>query len=135
MVAAGDPLAAALAMEKRAAVLLKKNANSQKHRDRKKKEYEEAMIAGTGLPSKHKQRKRFREITMEAGLAAAAGGNADLSGWVKLEDKSETTGAFFPAKAKRIRRQLPSTAEACMAAVADGIVDMAGWVNMKTEKE
>ena len=45
MVAAGDPLAAAPEMEKRAARLLKKRANAQKHRDKQKKQLE-AMKAG-----------------------------------------------------------------------------------------
>ena len=52
MVAAGDPLAAAAAMEKRAARrlkqrawLLRRRANAQKHRDKQKKQLE-AMEAG-----------------------------------------------------------------------------------------
>ena len=64
-------------------------------------------------------------ITMEDGLAPAAAGQLDVSGYVKQEAKSETA-AVVPAKA--IRRQVPTTAEACVAAVADGIVTTAGWL-------
>ena len=70
------------------------------------------MECNTGLAPKNKRCRVL--ITMEEGLAAAAEGNFDLSGWVKLEAKSETASVFpaEPAKAKRKSRQLPFAAAA-----------------------
>ena len=126
MVAAADTLAAASgeineSMERREAKRLLENARFRKFRHDKLLR----AIAAGWVPLR---KRRRLSITMEDGLAAAAG-QLDVSGWVKVKQEA-TSAAVVPAKKKR--RQVSTTAEACVAVVADGIVATAGW--LKTEQ-